>query len=90
MEQAANAQVQNCNINSTSPRTLHRSNHIVSDKTKENPKVGDIWIPHSRRYFDHFTRFFIPEIEVLFQAGDKVLKVEASSLSSRLVCWKLW
>jgi hypothetical protein len=35
------------------------------------------------------TRFFIPKIEVLFQSGDKILGVETSCLSSRLVCWRL-
>jgi hypothetical protein len=32
----------------------------------------------------------MPIIEVLLQVGDKILKVEVSSLSSRLVCWTLW
>jgi hypothetical protein len=42
MEQAAGAQVLNCNNSSTSPRTSHRFTHIVLDKTKEISKVGDI------------------------------------------------
>jgi len=42
MEQAAGAQVANCSNSSTSPRTLHRSIHIMSNKTKEISKVGDI------------------------------------------------
>jgi hypothetical protein len=82
MEQVAGTQVQNCNSNSTSPRTLHRSTHIVSDKTKKIPKAGDIWIPHSTRSPDHFTRFFMFIIEVLFQVGDMILRVEALGLPS--------
>jgi hypothetical protein len=39
---------------------------------------------------DHITKFFIPIIEVLFQAGDRIFRVEALGLSSRLVCWRLW
>ncbi len=62
----------------------------MSNKTKEIPKVGDIYIPHSTRSPNHFTKFFIPGIEVLFQANDKILRIEALGLSSRLVCWKLW
>ncbi len=27
---------------------------------------------------------------MLFQASDKILRVEASGLSSRLVCWRFW
>jgi hypothetical protein len=75
IEQATGAQVQNCNSSSTSP-------HIVSNKTKKIPRVGDIWIHHSMRSLDHFTKFFIPGIEVLFEVGDKILRVEALSLSS--------
>jgi len=30
------------------------------------------------------------KIEVLFQTCDKIFKIEALGLSSRLVCWKLW
>jgi hypothetical protein len=62
----------------------------VSNGTKEVLRVGDIWIPYFARSLDHFTKFFIPEIEVLFQSGDKIIRVEALGLSSRLVCWRLW
>jgi hypothetical protein len=54
----------------------------VSDKTKEIPRVGDIWILHFTRFLDHFTIFFMPGIEVLFQASDRIIKVEASGQSS--------
>jgi hypothetical protein len=53
----------------------------VSDGAKEVPRVGDIWIFYSARSLDHFTRFFIPGIEVLFQLSDGILRVEASGLS---------
>ncbi len=90
MEQTVGAQVQNCNNSFTSPCTSHGSIHIVLDKTKKILRVGDIWIPHSTRSLDHFTKFFILKIEVLFQARVKIFKVEALGLSSRLVCWRLW
>ncbi len=35
-------QVQNYSSSSTSPHTSHGSTHIVSDKTKEIPRVQDI------------------------------------------------
>jgi hypothetical protein len=62
----------------------------VSNGAKEVLRVGDIWIPYFARSLDHFTGFFIFGIEVLFQSGDRILRVETSSLSSRLVCWRLW
>ncbi len=90
MEQTTGTQVYNCSNSFTSPHTSHRSTHIVLDKTKKIPRARDIWKPHFARSLDHFTRFLMPIIEVLLQVGDKILKVEVSSLSSRLVCWTLW
>jgi len=75
MEEVVGAQVQSCNNNSTSRRTSHRSSHIVLDKTKEIPRVGDILILHFKRSHDHLTKFFILEVEVFFQASDSILKV---------------
>jgi hypothetical protein len=67
MEQAAGTKVQNCSNSSTSPHTLHKSTHIVLNGTKEVPKVGDICNGlYSARFPDHFTKFFILKIEVLF------------------------
>ncbi len=82
MEQAASTKVQSCSSSSTSPHILHKSTHIMSDGAKEVPRVQNVWIPYSTRFLDHFTRFFILRIEIMFQLGDKILKVEASSLSS--------
>jgi len=65
---------------------LHKSTHIVSNGAHEVPRVGDIWILYYARFAYHFTKFFIPKIEVLFQLGDMVFKVEAFGLSLRLVC----
>jgi hypothetical protein len=86
MEQATSTKVQSCSNSSTSPRILHKSTHIVSNGAKEVPRVGDIWILYFTRSPGHFTRFFIPGIEILSQLGDRILKVKASGLSSRLVC----
>jgi len=75
MEQVAGAQMQSCNNSSTSPRTLYRSTHIMLDRTKEIPKVGNISILPSTRSLDHFTKLFIFGIEILFQVGDGILRV---------------
>jgi hypothetical protein len=90
MEQTTGTKVQSCKSSSTSLHISHKFTHIVSNGAKEVPRVGDIWIPYYAKSLDHFTRFFIPEIEILFQLGDKILRVEACGLSSRLVCWRLW
>jgi hypothetical protein len=60
--------VQKCRIarNSTSPHTSHKSTHILLDGAKEVLGVEDIGIPYSTRSLYHFTKFFIPKIEVLF------------------------
>jgi hypothetical protein len=75
MEQVAGAQVQSYNSNSISPHTSHRSILIVLNTTKEIPRVGNISISHFVKSLDHFTRFFILRIEVLFQVGDKIPRV---------------
>jgi hypothetical protein len=90
MKQAANTKVQSCNNSSTSPRTSHKSTHIVSNGAKEVPRVGDIGILYFARSPNHFTKFFILGIKVLFQLGDEIFKVKPQGLASRLVCWKLW
>jgi hypothetical protein len=82
MEQVTGTKVHSCNNTFISPRILHKSTHIVSDGAKEVPRVGDIWIPYYARSHDHFTRFFILRIEVLFQPGYRILRVEAFGLSS--------
>lgn len=90
MEQMAGTKMQSCGKNSTSPHTSHKSTHILLNKTKEVPRVGNIWIPYSSRSPNHFTKFFILGIKVLFQLGDEIFKVKPQGLASRLVCWKLW
>ncbi len=74
--------VHNYSNSSISFRLLHKSTHIVSDGAKEVPRVGDVWILYSARSFDHFTKFFILGIKVLFQQCDMILRVEAYGLSS--------
>jgi hypothetical protein len=54
----------------------------VLNRTKGVPRVGDILIPYSIKSPNHFTKFFIPEIEALFQASDRILRVDAFGISS--------
>jgi hypothetical protein len=54
------------------------------------PRLEDIWIPKSAASLNHFVRLFIPGIEDLFQAGDRLLWVEHSGSRSRLISWRIW
>jgi len=39
---------------------------------------------------NHFVRLYIPVVEDLFQVGDRLLRVEHSGSSSRLISWRIW
>jgi hypothetical protein len=54
------------------------------------PRLGDIWIPKLAVSPNHFVRLYIPGVEDLFQVGDRLIKVEHSGSSSRLVSWRIW
>jgi hypothetical protein len=49
------------------------------------PRLGDIWIPKAAVSPNHFTRFYIPSVEDLFQTGDRFVKVEHAGSRSRLI-----
>jgi hypothetical protein len=52
------------------------------------PRLCDVWIPFSPIFPNHFIRFFILEVEDLFMARDRILKVENSGMRSRLISLK--
>jgi hypothetical protein len=66
------------NINSISQPTLYNDYKFIFLRTKEIPRVGDIWVLHYIKFIDHFTCFFIPSIKTFFQARDNILRVESS------------
>jgi hypothetical protein len=74
------------NTNSISQPTLYDDYRFIFLKTEKLPKVEDIWVSHYAKYRHHFTCFFIPNIKVLFQARDKILKVESFGQFSLLLC----
>ncbi len=78
MDQMDGVHLHNSNNSSISPPTLHGDINIIIVRTREVLRVGDIWIPKCTRSPDHFTHFFIPRIEILFQTRDKILRTEAS------------
>jgi hypothetical protein len=54
------------------------------------PRLGDIWIPKLVISPNHFVRLYIPGVEDLFQVGDRLLRVEHSGSTSRLISWRIW
>jgi len=82
MDQEVDKSQSGSNTNSISQPTLYNDHRFIFLKIEKLPKVEDIWVSHYAKYLHHFTCFFIPNIEVLFQARDKILKVESSGQSS--------
>lgn len=89
MDQMDGIQLHNSKNSSTSPPTLHRDIDITIVRTKKIPRARDIQILQCTSFPNHFIRFSAPKIENLFQTRDKILKVKALGMSSRLVCWRL-
>ncbi len=54
------------------------------------PRLGDIWIPKSAVSPNHFSRFYIPGVEDLFQTRDRIVRVEHGGSRSRLISWRIW
>jgi hypothetical protein len=54
------------------------------------PRLGDIWIPKSTPSANHFPRLYIPRVEDLFQAGDRIIRVEHGGTRSRMISWRIW
>jgi hypothetical protein len=77
MDQEADKSKSGSNISSISQLALYNDYRFIFLRIEKLPKVGDIWVLHYAKSFDHFTYFFIPSIKVLFQAKDKILKVES-------------
>ncbi len=49
-------------------------------------RVGDLWLPMVAVSPHHKVRFFFPRIDVLFDVGDKVVKVEHARVESKVWC----
>ncbi len=90
MEQEGGRQHQNSRHNTTTPRTLRKVMPLFAERQCNVPRLGDIWIPKLAVSPNHFVRLYIPSMEDLFQVGDRLLRVEHSGLSSRLISWRIW
>ncbi len=72
------------------PRTLRRITLVFAERQRSVPRLGDIWIPKLVASPNHFVRLYIPSVEDLFQVGDRLIKVEHSGSTSRLISWRIW
>lgn len=68
---------------------MHRSFVTRFGKINGVPRVEDVWIFNCVASPNHFTHFFIPKVEELFQIGKKTLRLETFGLSLCLVCQRL-
>jgi hypothetical protein len=63
MDQEVDKITNSSSINSISQPTLYNDPRFIFLRTKEIPKVGDIWVLHYVKFIDHFTCFFVPSIK---------------------------
>lgn len=85
MEQGDGNRSQSYRCKTSTPHTLCKVTPLFAERHRSVPRLGDIWIPKSVVTPNHFTRFYIPGVEDLFQIGDHLVKVEhggSKSLSS--------
>jgi hypothetical protein len=90
MEQGDGCQSQSYRRSTTTPRTLRKVTPLFIEKQRSVPRIGDIWVPKSVVSHNHFTKFYIPGVEDLFQIGDHLVRVEHGGSRSRVISWKIW
>ncbi len=90
MEQGGGHRPLTHRIISTSPPFLRKVALALVERQCALPQLGDIWVPKSAASPNHFVRLYIPGVEDLFQAGDRLLRVEHSGSKSHLISWRIW
>jgi len=63
---------------------------LFAERQCSVPRLGDIWVPKSAVSTNHFTRFYIPSVEDLFQIRDHLVRVEHGGSRSRVISWRIW
>jgi hypothetical protein len=61
---------------------LHENVEIV-------PRIGDLWLLMAILSPHHKVRFFFLGIDVLFNAKDKVVRIEHVGVKSKVLVWRL-
>jgi hypothetical protein len=90
MEQGDGRRPQNYKRNSTTPPILRRVTPLFTERQSSAPRPGNTWVPKLAVSPNHFVRLYIPDVEDLFQVGDRLLRVEHSGSRSRLISWRIW
>jgi hypothetical protein len=90
MEQTDGCPSHSYRRDTTTPHTLCRVTPIFAERQRSVSRLGDIWIPKSPVSPNHFARFYIPGVEDLFQAGDRIVRVEHAGSRSCLISWRVW
>ncbi len=90
MEQADGCQSPSYRRSTTTLHTLRRVTPSSAERQCNVPRLGDIWIPKFAVSPNHFVRLYIPGVEDLFQVGDRLIRVEHSGSTSRLISWRIW
>jgi hypothetical protein len=88
MEKEDGFQAQDSNDNITLPPTLCRVTTHYFAKQRQVSRLGNVWIPFSPISPNHFITIFIPRVEDLFLAGDRILRVEHSELRFQRISWR--
>ncbi len=90
MELGDGGQPQNYKGNITTLHSLRRVSPSFPERQRSVPRIGDVWVPKSVVSPNHFTRFYIPGVEDLFQTRDHLLRVEHRGSRSRVISWRIW
>jgi hypothetical protein len=90
MEQVDGCQSPSYRRSTTTPHTLRRVTPSFTERQLNVLRLGDIWIPKCAPSPNHFVRLYIPSVEELFQVGDRLIRVEHSGSTSRLISWRIW
>lgn len=61
----------------------------LHEQVEAVPKVGDLWVHAIVAFLHHQIRFFLPSIDMLFASGNRVVKIEHSSVESKVLVWRL-
>jgi len=90
MEREAGYGSQSYRTASFSPPILRRVAPDRAERQTSVLRLGDIWVPKSAVFPNHFARFYIPGVEDLYQEGDRILRAQHSGSRSRLISWRIW
>jgi hypothetical protein len=90
MERGDGSQSQSYRRSTTTPRTLRKVTPLFVERQRSVPRLGDIWVPKSAVSPNHFTRFYIPGVEDLFQIGDHLVRMEHGRSRARVISWRIW